>query len=491
MNTNDYITTSNTFSYVNSTSVSGQLNIIHLNNVLNNVSHLDYNEHIPAQPATYSIEIPTEIPTEIPDIPSINITTDTSPDTRCMARIKSNLNHRCSRKIKKNCDFCGVHLRAKHVIRFNEDIPKDYCPKIKKAKKEIGLENVPMKIICYYDLKQHNFNSKKFTYRHILYSLEKYNLPNLKNKQKNFVSLQQYVTGTYNKNKMYSENIAQIILISKIYRGYCMRNINKARGPGFLKRSLINNTHDFLHFTDIKNISNQYLITYKDESGFIYGFDIQSLLCYIEELDTIHINNPYTRKKFPKKFIDNLYILHNYNKKKTAITTTKQNIIAITNEPIHNEPIHNEPINNKQLNKPIKCTPELKVKRLCVSIFQRMDEIELYTQASWFLDLNIAKLKKLYFLIEDIWNYRARLTPLIKKKFVTNGVAFNWPITYIKKITNKIKIQNILLKEFEKFVYQGATKTDCITASYWILMGLTSVSPSAAAGCPALVQSNY
>ena len=83
------------------------------------------------------------------------------------------------------------------------------------------------------------------------------------------------------------------------------------------------------------------------------------------------------------------------------------------------------------------------------------------------------------------------LDSAIKKKFVTNGIAFNWPILYIKKITNKIKIQNILLKEFEKFIYQGTTKTDCITASYWILMGLTTVSPSAAAGCPALVQSNH
>ena len=65
------------------------------------------------------------------------------------------------------------------------------------------------------------------------------------------------------------------------------------------------------------------------------------------------------------------------------------------------------------------------------------------------------------------------------------------PIFYIKKITNKIKIQNILLHEFEKFVYQGSTKSDCVTASYWILMGLTNVSPAAAAGCPSLVQSNY
>ena len=433
----------NTFNYVNSSSVSGQIYTVNLNNdTSNNTNNVSNNT--------------------IPNSPSVTIQQGNNTDIKCMARIKSNLNNRCSRKRKKNCEFCGLHLRAKHVIRFNEDIPKEY-------RRTIDKRALPMEIINYYDLKQNNFNSKKFNYRHILYSLEKYKLPNLKNKQKNFELLQKYVVETYHKNKNYFENIEKIILISKIYRGYIIRKINKARGPGFFKRSLINNTHDFLHFTDIKTISNKELITYKDESEFIYGFNIQSLLDYIEELDNIHINNPYTRKKFPKTFIDNVYLIHNYNKRNTTI---KQ-------------------INNEQPNKAIKCTPELKVKRLCVSIFQRMDELELYTQASWFLDLNIITLKKLYFLIEDIWNYRARLTPRLKKKFVTNGIAFNWPILYIKKITNKIKIQNILLKEFEKFIYQGTTKTDCITASYWILMGLTTVSPSAAAGCPALVQSNH
>ena len=322
--------------------------------------------------------------------------------------------------------------------------------------------------MCYLDLKQLKFNIKKFSYRNILYSLQSYSLTNLKNKKKNFESLHTYLVDIYNKNKIYYDNIKKIHMISKIYRGYYIRKINNIRGPGFIKRTIINNSNDFLNFIDINNIPNNKLITYRDSKGFVYGFHIDSLLSYIKELDETSISNPYTREKFTKQFIDDVYILDNYNKKICVHQKKNIDIIDTYNT----------------------LSPELKIKRLCVSIFQRMDELELYTQASWFLNLSLSKLKILYFLIEDIWNYRARLTPLLKKTFVTNGIAFNWPIMYIKQITDKIKIQNILLTEFEKFVYQGKTKSDCITASYWILMGLVSVSPSAASGCPALVQSN-
>jgi len=53
-----------------------------------------------------------------------------------------------------------------------------------------------------------------------------------------------------------------------------------------------------------------------------------------------------------------------------------------------------------------------------------------------------------------------------------------------------LKLQNIILKEFYKFAFDGKTKDDSITSCYWILTGLTTVSINAAQGCPELVQSN-
>ena len=130
------------------------------------------------------------------------------------------------------------------------------------------------------------------------------------------------------------------------------------------------------------------------------------------------------------------------------------------------------------------------MKNKCVKIFQRMDELELYTQPRWFLDLNIFNLKNLYMEIEDIWNYRAMLNNQMKLNYTTTGKAFLYSVQQLNRLDDKLKIQNIILNEFEKFAFEGKTKDDCITSCYWILTGLTIVSLDAASGCPELVLSN-
>ena len=125
-----------------------------------------------------------------------------------------------------------------------------------------------------------------------------------------------------------------------------------------------------------------------------------------------------------------------------------------------------------------------------MKIFQRFDDLEHYSQVDWFLNIPLNRLKKLYAEIEDIWNYRAMLTKNMQKKYVKDGKAFQHSVSSINKISNILKLQNILLDEFNKFAFEGQTKEDCITSTYWILTGLTLVSPDAAEGLPYLVQSN-
>ena len=128
------------------------------------------------------------------------------------------------------------------------------------------------------------------------------------------------------------------------------------------------------------------------------------------------------------------------------------------------------------------------IKLKCIDVFQKMDSLKLYTQIKWFIDLNLNQLKKLYFEIEDIWNYRAMLNPSQKLNYITNGNAFLIQKGYIKKMLNIERLQTILLNEFNKFLTQGITDEDKTTAAYWILTGLTIVSPDAAYAMPNLVQ---
>ena len=422
--------------------------------------------------------------------PMNNQPMNTQPkNNKCIARLKSNIHKQCSRNKKQNCDFCGMHSKLTSIIKIDEPIPERYLSistillpsKIKGG----SYTSLPYRVITYDDLKQNNFNIKKYRYRNILFSLEKHHLPNLKNKQKNFNQLFKYLTIQNRTKKIYNSNIDKVLVISKSIRGYFIRKYNKLKGPGFLNNKIINNKTDFLNFVDIDKIRYNNLITYKDEQDFVYGFHLQSLLEYIKELKLkdnkiVTIINPYTREPFSDIFIKNLYTLEKYNNKNKK-TPLVNNINNLNNNNII------DILEKKYKNVPAN----LKIKRLCVHIFQRMDDLELYTQASWFLNLGLFKLKKLYFYIEDIWRYRTGLTLLMRKNYVFKGKAFSWPYAYIKSIVDKYLLQKILLYEFAKFAYQGKTKEDCITASYWILMGLTMVSPEAALGCPALVQSNY
>ena len=426
---------------------------------------------------------------------------NTNNSCRCMARIKTNIHKQCSRKKKQNSDLCGIHMRAKHVLRITEDVPeinvaiqKTTSEKIKQSiKKNVTSPN----IITYKDLERNKFNSKKCNYRDILDSLLEYNLQNLKNKQKNFIQLQEYLSIRYHTNVTYTTPfyITKIILITKIYRGHQVRNINTLKGPGFLHIDNVNNKTDFLNFIDIQDIGYYHFISYKDNHNCIYAFHLDSLLSYISELKKIkstikkkvRLRNPYTQVEFPTQFLERIYLLQ---KKIPKIKISLLESIPLSSINGTNSNNINNSING-QSTIYNNISPKLKIKRICVDIFQRMDELELYTQARWFLKLNLYKLKKLYFYMEDIWHFRSRLTLSLKKNYVKNGRAFIWPYQYIRLITDKIKIQHILLNEFYKFVYEGKTREDCITASYWILMGLTMVSPEAASGCPALVQSNY
>lgn len=259
-------------------------------------------------------------------------------------------------------------------------------------------------------------------------------------------------------NKSYENQLENILIIQKYIRRFLIKYILLLRGPGTLLRKNINNDNDFVSYEDMKTIPIDDIITYQDEDNFIFGYDIKSVKVLLENNQP----NPYTQKSFTPEFIFKAT-------KMIDILERRNKNLTIVNE--------------------IPDDPEIHMRQKCVAIFQKMDELKLYTQVKWFLDLSLDKLKKLYIEIEDIWNWRAMLTKQQKLNYTYNGKAFVTSKSFIKKLNCKLRLQNILLDEFDKFLIQGKTQEDKVTASYWILTGLTIVSPSAAEAMPNIVQS--
>ena len=87
-----------------------------------------------------------------------------------------------------------------------------------------------------------------------------------------------------------------IVKIQKCVRGMLLRQYLRLFGPALKKRHLCTNDTDFITFNDLKNIPFPFFYSYQDCNHFIYGFDINSLISYLQK----HANrNPYNREKFP------------------------------------------------------------------------------------------------------------------------------------------------------------------------------------------------
>lgn len=85
----------------------------------------------------------------------------------------------------------------------------------------------------------------------------------------------------------------KIILISKVWRGYHIRNLIKLSGPGAIRRSICNNSEELVSMEPISNIDVFNYFGF-EENGKIYAFDIRTIIeCVNRQITPI---NPYTRQ---------------------------------------------------------------------------------------------------------------------------------------------------------------------------------------------------
>jgi hypothetical protein len=224
--------------------------------------------------------------------------------------------------------------------------------------------------------------------------------------------------------------------------------------------SKINNTEDFYTFETIEDIPSRYLFTF-EEGNFTYGFDIRSFKKLIENTNI----NPYTRNKIPNDVILRFHSEYSNLKASNNIENHKEDVL--TEEQMYNQRV--------------------------LSIFQKMDALEVVasgTRTEWFTKLNFYQLKQLYKVLEDIWNYRTQMTLEQKCNIVPGNNIFktNMYYVYTLKEHKEKYLKNLILTEIDKLVSSGITNEDKSTGCYYVLTAFTEISPQAAAELPWLVQ---
>jgi len=358
---------------------------------------------------------------------------------KCYARLKTNPLKQCNHNKLDGCDYCKKHINYK-------DIP------INKPLFNISFTNELFDKQFY--LNKDNFNIIKYiTYNYSDNNTKNYILNN-KYSKKELINLYLSFINKYN---LYIKNINKIILIQTIYRKYITQKFNKLKGPALFKRKLSINDIDFYTCENIEKIDYNYFISYEDCDKKIYSFDVRSLNLLI----TNNHNNPYNRNIIPLYIKNNINLIYKYliNKKKT---------INFEEETLTEEQLFNDKV---------------------ISIFQKIDNFNYNTNINWFINLNIYKLKQLWILLEDIWNWRANLTPNDKYKIIQTQQVFK-NFKNINKINNKNVLQNFILDDINILVSNGITRSDTSNGVIYVLMALSNISQDCGLAFPWLIQSN-
>ncbi|MCX8490091.1 MAG: SAP domain-containing protein, partial [Cyclobacteriaceae bacterium] len=295
----------------------------------------------------------------------------------------------------------------------------------------------------------------------------KYNVQQLKSIAKHF---KLKISG--NKNELLSRiytflNLSnRIIKIQKLFRGHMNRQFIRCHGPAVFKRSICTNTSDFLTIDELTDLSFSQFFSYTDVDGFTYGFNIISLYNLILKSGK-SVKNPYNRNDIPEIVVKNIRQLIRLSKiLKIQVDINIQDVnLEISNEKSH----------------------DLRI----LDVFQSIDSLGNYSDASWFLSLNRIQLIKFMRELIDIWNYRAQLTIETKKKICPPyGDPFrNTNIISIQQEQTVKNIQKFILPFLEKLVNSGVDTDSKSLGAYYVLGALTLVNENAATSLPWLFQS--
>ena len=357
----------------------------------------------------------------------------------------------CPKKRKEGSEYCGIHARAKKIIRI--DTLGEVVELANIKEKEIYSNLTILQLSEILDILR-NFpvisNAPDEVINQIDFTLKYFNI-----KGGDRCTNLSKVYEIYSRLQVFDTPHMAPLLVK-------MQSL--IRRWSVLRRKKVNNQEDFATLALMYEIPSEYYVQYP-EGDFVWGFDYRSLSGLLKNSNDTP-KNPFSMKEF------NMSILN------PILNRIKQNLDKNQKSVEYEKP---------------DLTPEQKYTQLLVKVFQAFDLLGQYTDTAWFNDLNLSQLKNLYKGAEDMFNYRAELTPAMKKEFVKNGVVFNKLISELPYLQEKHKrfLQEEILNEFYRFAIEGVNEEVKKTGINLMLSALVEVSMDAAIALPHLVQSTF
>ena len=303
----------------------------------------------------------------------------------------------------------------------------------------------------FYLLKDNIIDYDKFTYNSSDYTIcslkNTLNFNNIKSTREinkyNKGQLYSLICEYVNKYK-YSDNNKNIVIIQSNIRRY-LNNIKSLRGVGYLYRDKCKNDEDFFYFVSKEEIEDKYFFSYKDNKNHIWCFDIRSF----NKLILNDKRNPYTRELIGEKITNR------------ALKLTK----ILANRKIDINIVEFNHINKIDI-----------IRQKTVDVCSNISHSGYEININWFLSLEIHNLKKLYKSLEDIWNYRAYITPPMRRILIPPlGLIFQYPVRDVFLLNDKLEIMDLILNEVSKS-NNAIELSDRQQGYMYFLIGLSGVS---------------
>ena len=284
------------------------------------------------------------------------------------------------------------------------------------------------------------------------------------------------------------------IKIQSLFRKYLSNKLLRSRGPALRNRSLCINESDFYTLEPLSEIHHSNFFSYMDASGFIYGFELNSLITMLRKQGTIV--NPYNRNKVDFSIVKTI----KYLDKLTKIIYKKSSSEHIGNNIDNSFITDNQSLSNRQ-NMLLKIH-NIRTKDITTRINELFIEIDLlgnYTQSAWFSNLEKNHYLKLILDLYEIWNYRSNMSINVRNHICPYFNPFNDGLESVYAIRNiymnngrncsREEIQKHALTIMENIIYTGSDIEYRKLGVLHVLTALTLVSIPARTTLPWLYES--
>jgi hypothetical protein len=270
-------------------------------------------------------------------------------------------------------------------------------------------------------------------------------------------------------------------------------------GPAKYNRAICNNETDFCTMESISEIPLHKFFSYLDKDGFIYGFELSSLIEYIKQFFSSSRKkdfvNPYNRNiiNYILPLIYKLDRLNSiifkgiYKKKRkehVGNPNNRENIVARAQHIFYEYQYnHQAVVENLRLLRSKSVEDRIKL------LFIEIDQLGNYSDYKWFSDLDRRSYLRYFRILKDIWTYRAQMPTNIKLK-----ICPLWdPFTVISNSNlSELSIEQLrmfCLCVMEDMVYTGVDVEFKTLGALHVLSVLTIVSLQARANMPWLYES--